>query len=140
MAARAKARRRALDILFESDVRDQDPLAVLDQHQNRRAQMANPPLNQYTVELVNGVTQHRREIDEVIDATSLGWTTDRMPAVDRAALRIGVWELLWTQDIPPGVAISEAVGTVRELSTDESPKFVNGLLAQVAKRRQEKEE
>ena len=140
MAARAKARRRALDILFESDVRDQDPLEVLDQHQARREQMANPPLNPYTVALVTGVAQRRIEIDEVIDATSVGWTTDRMPTVDRAALRIGVWELLWTEDVPPGVAISEAVGTVRELSTDDSPKFVNGLLAQVAKRRQDRDE
>lgn len=133
-----KARRRALDILFEADQRSVEATEVLAEHQRRRREMGNPPLNPYTADIVNGVAKHGTEIDETINTTSVGWSVDRMPSVDRAALRVGVWELIWSRDVPAGVVISEAVSAVKELSTDDSPQFVNGVLAQVSAKRAEK--
>ena len=131
MAARSKARHKALDILFEADVREAPvPDALADYHR-RRESAGQPPLNPFTVELVEGVLEHWDEIDDTITANSIGWTTDRMPRVDRNVLRIGIFELLWRDDVPDKVAIAEAVGLARDLSTDESPAFVNGILAQV---------
>ncbi|MBA2772502.1 MAG: transcription antitermination factor NusB [Nocardioidaceae bacterium] len=128
MSARSKARKRALDILFESELRGLGAGATLDERQA----VADPPLNDYTVRLVEGVAAHRDEIDATLSAYSAGWTLERMPAVDRNILRIGVFELTWVDEIPSAVALSEAVAMARELSTDESPAFVNGLLAKVA--------
>ena len=92
---------------------------------------ADRPLHPYTVELVTGVVAHQARIDELLSTYSEGWTLDRMPAVDRTVLRIGAYELLWRDDVPDAVAIAEAVGLARSLSTDESPGFVNGLLARL---------
>ena len=131
MGARTKARRHALDILFQSDVRQVDPLTVLAEYQKRRLTEAQQPFNPYVVEIVQGTCEHGEQIDEKITTASIGWDLDRMPGVDRNALRIGVWEILWRSDVPDEVAISEAVGAVRELSTDESPAFVNGILSSV---------
>ncbi len=89
------------------------------------------PLNPYTRQIVEGVVAHRERIDELIETYAVGWTLDRMPAVDRNVLRIGVWELLWADDVPDVVAISEAVGMATDLSTDDSGPFVNGLLARI---------
>ena len=136
MAARRKARRRALDILFEADLRGSDPLDVLAEAKHRRSQAGEPPLNPYTGTLVEGVVAHRAEIDEQLATYAIGWTLDRMPAVDRTVLRIGAFELL-RATVPAGVAVSEAVELVTELSTDESPKFVNGLLARLAQMQQD---
>ncbi len=130
MSARHRARKRALDILFESDLRQMPIADVLAEAVARRDESGDPALNPYTVDLVRGVGDHRERIDEILSTYSLGWTVDRMPAVDRNALRIGVYELLWG-DVPDAVAIDEAVELARELSTDESPAFVNGLLARV---------
>ena len=127
MSARGKARKRALDMLFESEQRGVPAADVLAQ----RRDLAEPPVADYTVELVEGVDAHRERIDELLATYAEGWTLDRMPAVDRNVLRIGAFELLWSPDVPDPVAISEAVGLVRELSTDESPGFVNGLLARL---------
>ncbi|MFZ5870160.1 MAG: transcription antitermination factor NusB [Actinomycetota bacterium] len=127
MAARSKARRRALDLLFEAEQRGLDPLVLL----RDRVASADPPLSQYAVTLVEGVTAHRERIDEILSTYSQGWTVQRMPAVDRAVLRIGVYELLWADDVPDAVAIDEAVELAKALSTDQSPAFVNGLLARV---------
>src|SRR5690606_1437091 len=88
-------------------------------------------LPQYAVDLVEGVIAHRDRIDELLATYSHGWTVERMPAVDRAALRLGTWEILYNDDVPDAVAVDEAVGLVRALSTDESPSFVNGLLARL---------
>ncbi|GAB3601404.1 transcription antitermination factor NusB [Kineococcus gypseus] len=128
MAARRKARRRALEVLFEADQRGLEPLSVL----RDRILRADPPVGDYAVTLVEGVVAELARIDEVLSTYSMGWTVDRMPAVDRAVLRMGVWEVLHADDVPDHVAISEAVALSQELSTDESPKFVNGLLARVA--------
>ncbi|MBB2912847.1 N utilization substance protein B [Streptosporangium becharense] len=125
MSARGKARRRALDILFEAEARSEDPLRILAE----RLERAEPPVNEYTATIVEGVCRHRSRIDELITTYAEGWTLDRMPAVDRNLLRGGTYELLWMPDVPEGVVISEWVGLASELSTDESPQFVNGLMA-----------
>jgi N utilization substance protein B len=126
--ARRKARRRALEVLFEAEQRSVDPLVLLDERSNDPER----PVSAYSVEVVRGVVRDGDRIDEILATYSQGWALDRMPAVDRSALRIGVWELLRNPDVPPEVAISEAVVIVEDLSTAESPRFVNGLLARIA--------
>lgn len=132
MGARTKARKRALDVLFEADQRVSDPTAVLAATIERRESQKNPDLHPYVSELVQGVVEHKERIDEILTTYSLGWSLERMPAVDRAALRIAVFELLWVEDVPDPVTIAEAVELVGLHSTDESPAFVNGLLARIA--------
>jgi transcription antitermination protein NusB len=127
VAARSKARKRALDVLFEAEMRREPPLSVLE----ARTIQADPPVTSYAIELVQGVQAHRDQIDELLAAHARGWTLDRMPAVDRNILRIGTFELLWGANVPPAVAISEAVVLATDLSTDGSPAFVNGLLARL---------
>ncbi|HVU92550.1 MAG TPA: transcription antitermination factor NusB [Jatrophihabitans sp.] len=131
MSARSKARKRALDVLYESEVRDVDATATLAE----RIRLAEPPVNDYTIELVEGVVDHRARIDEILAEYAEGWTVDRMPGVDRAVLRLAVYELLWRPDVPDAVAIDEAVELAKSLSTDESPRFVNGVLGRVLKDR-----
>jgi transcription antitermination protein NusB len=126
--ARSKARKRALDLLFEAEVRGEPVVALMAE---RTDASFGPPVPEYAAELVRGVQAHRERIDELLSAHAVGWTLDRMPAVDRNILRIGTYELLWADDVPDGVAISEAVQLARELSTDASPSFVNGLLARL---------
>lgn len=130
MAARHKARKRALDVLFEADLRGTDPLIVLSDTQERRLASGDPDLNDYVADLVGGVVTHRERIDELLSTYSLGWTLDRMPAVDRNLLRMATFELLWG-DVPDAVVIDEAVSLCKELSTDDSPAFVNGLLGRI---------
>lgn len=130
MGARSKARKRALDILFESELQGLAPGATLAE----RRMAVEPRLNDYTVRLVEGVVAHLEEIDAVISQCSRGWQLERMPAVDRNIVRIGVFELRHVDEVPTEVALSEAVAMARELSTDESPAFVNGLLAKIAGR------
>ena len=127
MGARTKARKRALDVLFEADQRGLDAVAVLVE----RVRRADPPVPEYAVEIVEGVTAHRERIDELLATYAQGWTVDRMPGVDRSLLRLSAWELLYNDDVPDAVAIDEAVELARSLSTDESPAFVNGLLARL---------
>ena len=132
MAARSKARKRALDILFASELRSEDPVVALD----RAIADGEGPTNAYTATLVRGVVEHRERIDEVLTTYSKGWTLTRMPAVDRNVLRIGVYELLWgDSDVPDTVAVSEALHLVQDLSTDDSPAFVNGLLGSIQRDR-----
>ncbi len=127
MGARSKARKRAIDVLFEADQRGLEPLALLAE----RVRLADPPVPGYAVQIVEGVCAHRERIDELLSTYAQGWVLDRMPAVDRAVLRLGAWELLFNDDVPDPVAIDEAVELARMLSTDESPSFVNGLLARL---------
>ncbi|HEU0042229.1 MAG TPA: transcription antitermination factor NusB [Jiangellaceae bacterium] len=127
MPARTRARKRALDILFESELQGLTLGATL----SHRLATADPPLNEYTVALVEGVIAHNERIDELLSTYSVGWTLARMPAVDRNVLRIGAYEVLYRDDVPDPVAINEAVSLARELSTDDSPAFVNGLLARL---------
>jgi N utilization substance protein B len=127
VAARSKARKRALDVLFEAELRGEPVLQIL----NERATEQEPRVPLYTTELVEGVQAHRERIDELLAAHARGWTLERMPAVDRNILRIGAYELLWQDQVPDAVAINEAVQLARDLSTEGSPAFVNGLLARL---------
>jgi N utilization substance protein B len=127
MAARTKARRRALDVLYESEMQGLAPGATL----ARRVASASPPLSEYAITLVEGVVAHLDRIDDLLATYAVGWTLDRMPAVDRNLLRIGAYEVLYRDDVPDAVAVDEAVSIARELSTDDSPGFVNGLLARL---------
>jgi N utilization substance protein B len=127
VTARGKARKKALDVLYEADLRGVSAVEVLD----AKTETVETPMNPYTAELVWGVMEHVDRIDDLLSTYSQGWSLDRMPAIDRNLLRIGTYEILWSGDVPPAVAISEAVALARSLSTDESPSFVNGLLARI---------
>jgi transcription antitermination protein NusB len=127
VSARSKARRRALDILFEAEQRNISPIEAL---QGRR-EKTDTIINEYSVEIIEGVMAHGIQIDEFLSTYSQGWTLDRMPAVDRMILRVGSWELLYNADVPDTVAVSEAVQLATMLSTDESPAFINGLLGRL---------
>ena len=130
MAARTKARKRALDLLFEAEQRRVNAADLL--RERLAAPVTEAPLSEFTADLVMGVVEHWAQVDELISTYSQGWTLDRMPAVDRAILRLGAYEVLYSTDVPEPVAISEWVGLATELSTDDSPRFVNGLLARLA--------
>jgi N utilization substance protein B len=129
MAARSKARKRALDILFECEVRGTPLGETLDD----RVLANEPPVNEYTVTLIRGVIEHQARIDEVISRYAQGWSLERMPTVDRNVLRLGVLEVLFLDETPDAVAVSEAMNLVRDLSTDESPTFVNGVLGNIVR-------
>ena len=134
MPARSTARKRALDILYEAEIRGMPVLDLLAERSTAERSpdgTGPPPVSSYAAELVRGVQAHRDRIDELLAEHSQGWALNRMPAVDRNILRIGVYELLWAPGVPDGVVISEAVLLARELSTDDSPAFVNGLLARL---------
>jgi N utilization substance protein B len=127
VSARSKARKRALDLLFESDVRGVDALATLQAWVER----ADPPVQAYARQLVEGVVAHSGRIDELIASYARNWPLERMPPVDRTTLRLATYELLWCDDVPDAVVIDEAVELAKSLSTDDSPAFVNGILARV---------
>jgi N utilization substance protein B len=127
VSARTKARTRALEVLFEAEQRS---ASVFDMIKARREQ-TDQTINPYTLELVEGVVSKQETIDEFLGTYSQGWPLERMPSVDRIILRIGTWELLYNDDVPDKVAISEAVELAKTLSTDESPSFVNGLLSRL---------
>ena len=129
MAARSKARKRAVDVLYEADVRGGDRLTLL----RERIADGNPPVPEHTVRLVEGVAEHSARIDALIDAHASNWSIDRLPDVDRAILRMAVYELLWADDVPDAVVIDEAVELAKALSTDDSPAYVNGVLGGIVK-------
>ncbi|BFM23550.1 MULTISPECIES: transcription antitermination factor NusB [Microbacterium] len=134
MSARTKARKRALDILFQADVRGEE-LAIMLATEAKRA--ASEPAREaswlYARDIVDGVIDNRDAIDEQITTFSKDWSLQRMPAVDRALLRIGTWEILYNDDVPTAVAIDEAVELAKEFSTDDSGSFVHGVLARIAR-------
>jgi N utilization substance protein B len=130
VSARSKARKRALDLLFEAEQRGVNADALLTERMARPATQHD--LNAYTVEIVRGVVAKWVQIDELLATYSQGWTVQRMPAVDRAILRIGAWEVVFSDAVPDAVAISEAVALAASLSTDDSPTFVNGLLGRLS--------
>ncbi|GAB3279709.1 transcription antitermination factor NusB [Parasphingorhabdus pacifica] len=129
MGSRSKARKRAVDVLYEADLREIDAVTLLSE---RMGSPDDPPINEYTVTLVEGITGNRSRIDEVLVEHAEGWSLSRMPAVDRSVLRLGLFELLWCDDVPSAVAIDESVELVKSLSTDDSPRFVNGVLGRIA--------
>jgi transcription antitermination protein NusB len=134
MSARGKSRKRAIDVLYGADVRGESINETLLAEENR--QLADPTRRAnswaYAKEIVEGVVSHGDEIDEMIETYSQGWPIERMPAVDRAIIRIGIWELLFNPEVPGAVAISEAVDEAKSLSTEDSAGFVNGLLGRIA--------
>ena len=133
MGARTKSRKRALDILYGADVREESINAALATETSRAlADTKRASSWEYARQIVVGITEHGDEIDELIETYAQGWTIPRMPAVDRALIRMGIWEILYNEDVPDNVAISEAVELASEFSTDDSASFVNGLLARVA--------
>ena len=134
MSARTKARKRALNILFSSDVRGDDLSVTLAAEAKRAAgEPAREASWLYAREIVDGIIDHRGDIDESIVTHTRDWKIERMPAVDRAVLRIAAWEILYNDEVPTAVAIDEAVELVKEFSTDESGAFVHGVLARVAR-------
>ncbi|CAN5333583.1 hypothetical protein BH10ACT7_BH10ACT7_01270 [soil metagenome] len=133
MSARTKARKRALDLLYGADVREQSINAALADEQARAdADTKRAGSWEYAKQIVVGITEHGDEIDELIETYSQGWPIARMPAIDRALVRIGLWEILYNDDVPDSVAISEAVDSARLHSTEDSAGFVNGLLGRIA--------
>lgn len=139
MSARTKARKRAVDAIFASDLRKEDPSVLLGatfrQVEDRQNQ---DEIFTYAQEIIDGVVEHHAQIDDLIQTYSLDWDIDRMPALDRAILRCALWEILFNSEVPNGVAINEAVELAKEYSTDESGGFINGLLSKVASTRQAK--
>lgn len=129
MSARGKARRRAVEILFEAEQRHEDAREVMERRRLHSDSLVSP----YAEELVLGVTMRRGELDEYLETYSQGWTLERMPAVDRNILRVGAWELLHNDDVPDAVAVAESVNLAKELAGDDSPRFVNGLLGRLQK-------
>jgi N utilization substance protein B len=129
VAARSKARKRAVDVLYEADLRGGDVLPLL----RERIADGHPPIGEHTVRLVEGAVEHSTDIDQLISDHAQGWTLDRLPDVDRAILRMAVFELLWVDDVPDAVVIDEAVELAKMLSTDDSASYVNGVLAGVLK-------
>ncbi|HEY6934061.1 MAG TPA: transcription antitermination factor NusB [Marmoricola sp.] len=129
MAARTKARKRALDLVYAAEVRGRSAAEMLDE----QVAQGEGPTNEYTATLVRGLEEHRARIDELITTYSRDWSLARLPAVDRNVLRLGIYELLYVDDVPDAVAISEAVNLVRDLSTDDSPGYVNGVLGTIAR-------
>jgi len=127
IGARSKARKRAVDVLFEADQRDVPALDVL----AARIAAADPELNPYTLTMVRGVVEQRARLDELISTYAQGWSLERMPAVDRALLRLGAWEVLYSDEVPDAVAVDEAITLATSLSTDDSPTFVAGLLGRL---------
>lgn len=126
-ASRRQARQRAVQVLFEAEQRDEDCLELL----GARESGLGEPVPPYTGVLVRGVMERIDQIDELIVRYSQGWTLERMPAVDRQVLRVGVYEIFWQDDVPEAVSVDEAASLAKAMSTDESPRFVNGLLGRL---------
>ena len=132
MSARSKARKQALDLLYESDIRGSDLVETL---RSRDVPDEGPdarPIREYTKELVHGVSDNRRKIDELITTYAQGWDMDRLPAVDRNILRLGIYEIVWSADLDDGIAIDEALTLAKELSTDESAGYIHGVLGRIS--------
>ena len=132
MSARSKARKQALDLLYETDIRGTNLLETLIERDIPAEGPDARPIREYTRELVNGVSENRRKIDELITTYAQGWDMDRLPAVDRNILRLGIYEILWSSSVPTSVAIDEALDLARELSSDDSSKYIHGVLGRIA--------
>ena len=133
MSARSKARKQALDLLYETDIRGTNLVETLVARDIPAEGPDARPIREYTKELVNGVSDNRRKIDELITTYAQGWDMDRLPAVDRNILRLGIYEILWSTDVPMSVAIDEALVLAKELSSDDSSKYIHGVLGRIAR-------
>ena len=132
MSARSKARKQALDILYESDIRSSDPLAILETRDVNEEGPDARPIREFTRELILGVSANRRKIDELIATYAQGWDMDRLAAVDRNILRLGIFEIIWSDELADGIAIDEALTLAKDLSTDDSATFIHGLLGKIS--------
>ena len=132
MSARSKARKQALDLLYETDIRGTNLVKTLVARDIPADGPDARPIREYTRELVNGVSDNRRKIDELITTYAQGWDMDRLPAVDRNILRLGIYEILWSTSVPTSVAIDEALDLAKELSSDDSSKYIHGVLGRIA--------
>jgi len=132
VSARSKARKAALDLLYEADIRGTNAVETLTLRDVVQEGPDARPIRDYTRELVVGVGDNSRKIDELITTYAQGWDMDRLPAVDRNILRLGIYEILWSDAIPDGVAIDEALALAKELSTDESAGFIHGVLGRIS--------
>lgn len=132
MSARSKARKQALDILYESDIRGSDALVTLAARDVTEEGPDARPIREFTRELIGGVCAHKRKIDELIATYAQGWDMDRLAAVDRNILRLGVYEIIWSDELADGIAIDEAITLAKELSTDDSATFIHGLLGKIS--------
>ena len=132
MSARSKARKQALDLLYEADIRGGSALEIL---QSRDVVQDGPdarPIREFTKELITGVSENSRKIDELITTYAQGWDMDRLPAVDRNILRLGIYEIVWSTELADGIAIDEALTLAKELSTDESAGYIHGVLGKIS--------
>jgi N utilization substance protein B len=132
VSARSKARKQALDLLYETDIRGTNLVETLISRDVPAEGPDARPIREYTRDLVNGVSENRRKIDELITTYAQGWDMDRLPAVDRNILRLGIFEILWSTSVPTSVAIDEALVLAKELSSDESSKYIHGVLGRIA--------
>lgn len=128
MSTRSKARKAALDLLYEGDIRNRSALDLLNTRKNELEYL----IREYTEYLISGVVEKRERLDEIISMRAKDWDLDRMPVIDRNILRLGTFELLWGRDLPEGVAISEAVELAKTLSTEDSATYINGVLAAIS--------
>ena len=132
MSARSKARKQALDLLYETDIRGTNLVETLIARDIPEGGPDARPIREYTRELVNGVAANRRKIDELITTYAQGWDMDRLPVVDRNILRLGIYEILWSTSVPTSVAIDEALTLAKELSSDDSSKYIHGVLGRIS--------
>lgn len=132
MSARSKARKQALDILYESDIRNADALEILKSREIIEEGPDARPIRDFARDLISGVTENRRKIDELITTYAQGWDMDRLAAVDRNILRLGIYEIVWSDDLADGIAIDEAITLAKDLSTVDSASFIHGLLGKIA--------
>ena len=131
MSARSKARKHTLDLLYESDIRSSDLLELLSLRDVVEESVDARPIREYTRSLVEGVHLHKRKIDELISTYAQGWDMDRLAAVDRNILRLGIFEILWEDDIDDAIVIDEALTLAQSLSTEESAGFIHGVLGRI---------
>ncbi len=132
MSARSKARKQALDILYESDIRGVDASSILEQRDVLEEGPDVRPIREFTRELITGVTSNKRKIDELITTYAQGWDMDRMAAVDRNIVRLGIFEIVWSEELADGIAIDEAINLAKDLSTEDSATFIHGLLGKIS--------
>jgi N utilization substance protein B len=132
VSARSKARKQALDILYESDIRSADALAILESRDVVEDGPDARPIREFTRELISGVAANKRKIDELITTYAQGWDMDRLAAVDRNIMRLGIYEIIWSDDLADGIAIDEAITLAKDLSTDDSAQFIHGLLGKIS--------
>jgi N utilization substance protein B len=132
VSARSKARKQTLDLLYEADIRGSSASELMVLRDVVEEGHDATPIRDFTRALVTGVSDNKRKIDELITTYAQGWDMDRLPAVDRNILRLGIYEIVWSEDLDDGIAIDEALNLARELSTDESAGYIHGVLGRIS--------